>query len=148
MKHCKYCGLDKPYDLTAKVGSKASGFVKGGHCWDCVCARSWAFNKAKWATPEGKVKTQASSAAWRKSHPSKACELSRNRDARKLQRVPAWADCQKIAEFYREARKLGLVVDHIIPLRGELVSGLHVHTNLQLLTHAENSSKRNKFEVA
>lgn len=59
--------------------------------------------------------------------------------------VPPWADLSAIKEIYKSARKMGLTVDHVIPLRGEFVSGLHVHTNLQLLPASQNLSKGNKF---
>lgn len=71
----------------------------------------------------------------------------------KLQRTPAWADMAAILAVYVEAARLtretGIQhhVDHDIPLQGKLVSGLHVHNNLQILTGSENSKKRNRFEV-
>lgn len=49
-----------------------------------------------------------------------------------------------VREFY-EKRPVGYVVDHIIPLQGKLVSGLHVIWNLQYLTPQENLSKGNKY---
>jgi hypothetical protein len=64
-----------------------------------------------------------------------------------MDRVPPWADIGKIKEVYKLARQLGMTVDHVIPLRGKYVSGLHVHNNLQLLPAAVNFSKGNKFEV-
>lgn len=36
-------------------------------------------------------------------------------------------------------------VDHIIPLQGRTVSGLHVETNMQVITRAENRAKWNHF---
>ena len=65
--------------------------------------------------------------------------------AAKDQRIPPWADHEKIRAMYQEAERTGMTVDHIIPLRGRLVSGLHVENNLQLLPGSVNFSKGNKF---
>lgn len=63
-----------------------------------------------------------------------------------LQRIVPWTDMELISKFYKECPE-GYHVDHIVPLQGALVSGLHVHTNLQYLTAEDNISKHNKFEI-
>lgn len=68
------------------------------------------------------------------------------RRAKKLQRTPKWANLDKIKEIYKKCPE-GYHVDHIIPLQGALVSGLHTEENLQYLTVFENLSKGNTFEV-
>ena len=73
--------------------------------------------------------------------------------ANKISRVAEWADHDKILEFYKEAHKLtqgtGIKhhVDHIVPLKGKYVNGLHVENNLQVITGSDNRSKHNKYEV-
>jgi len=59
--------------------------------------------------------------------------------------MPPWANKEKIKSFYLAAQEQQLTVDHIIPLKGDLVSGLHVETNLQLLPKVENCRKSNSF---
>jgi len=67
-------------------------------------------------------------------------------EALRLQ-TPPWADREKIAAVYRECKRLSRetgithTVDHVLPLRGRTVSGLHVHENLQILTWRENFRK-------
>jgi hypothetical protein len=81
---------------------------------------------------------------WRESH----LPYLRNRSAKdradRLHRTPPWADLEAIKEFYMNCPS-GHHVDHIIPLNGKTVSGLHVLENLQYLPAAENIRKKNKF---
>lgn len=73
--------------------------------------------------------------------------LSRQlRETSLKQRCVSWADTEAIKQIYKQAKVSGLEVDHIIPLQGEKVSGLHVENNLQLLTKTENRRKSNKYE--
>lgn len=82
--------------------------------------------------------------------------LARNalRRASKLYATPPWLseeDKNKIADYYSEAQQktksLNEVfhVDHIVPLQGKNVCGLHVPWNLQIIAAAENLSKGNQW---
>lgn len=60
--------------------------------------------------------------------------------------TPNWVDKQALKQIY-DKRPVGYDVDHIVPLRGKLVSGLHVPWNLQYMLSDENrNTKRNKLE--
>jgi hypothetical protein len=81
---------------------------------------------------------------------------SAKRRSAKIYRTPKWLtkdDLWIIKEAYELAtlrtKLFGFSwhVDHIIPLRGKLVSGLHVPANLQVIPERENHIKTNKFEV-
>ncbi|WP_171124572.1 hypothetical protein [Ruegeria sp. HKCCA4707] len=83
-------------------------------------------------------------------------EKKRRYEAAKLRRTPPWLTDRDIAEMrlaysmasnleYENGKKYE--VDHITPLQGEKVSGLHVPWNLQVIPANENRSKGNKFLV-
>jgi hypothetical protein len=89
---------------------------------------------------------------WRSKNVDKRNELRQRRNAALRNRLPAWANLRKIRAIYKEAARLTKVtgvrhhVDHIVPVQGVLVSGLHVECNLQILTAAENIRKANSFD--
>jgi len=83
---------------------------------------------------------------WAKSNGARRSEITAKRRSARLLRTVAWADHDAIKSIYEKAASLGLHVDHIIPLQGGIVSGLHVEYNLQLLTPQDNKRKQNKFD--
>ena len=61
-----------------------------------------------------------------------------------INRTPEWANLDLI-EFFYECCPKNCHVDHIIPLRGKNISGLHIETNLQWLPINKNIKKSNKW---
>lgn len=82
---------------------------------------------------------------WRKENPGHRNHLKALYNASISERTPQWADRDKLAAFYRACPN-GFHVDHIIPLRGKAVCGLHVQDNLQYLPAQENMRKNNRWE--
>ncbi len=78
-------------------------------------------------------------------HFAKIVQRVRLRELALQKRTPTWANREAIDAIYAEARRMNMTVDHIVPLRGKTVSGLHVENNLQLLTREENARKGNRF---
>lgn len=80
----------------------------------------------------------AYSAKWRK-----CCRIA----------TPAWGDFDAIKAYYVEAARLtaetGIPheVDHIIPVQGKTVCGLHVQTNMRVIPAGDNCRKRNKLDL-
>jgi hypothetical protein len=98
-------------------------------------------------------KERVRKARWIANNPEKTRAMAAARRAAKSFRTPVWADLKAIELVYAEAARLttttGILheVDHVIPLRGAKVSGLHVHGNLQILTESENMAKGNRFYI-
>lgn len=124
---------------------------------DAIAARTGAWSAAN------RQRRCASTAAYRLRHPERVKQLQdrltesgyyaardAKRRAAKLRATPAWADAMAIRAVYASCPDGHDEVDHIVPLQGRTVCGLHVEYNLRVIPAAENRAKRNKLlpEVA
>lgn len=170
MKCCNQCKIEKPLDAFYKKKG-----AKDGLFWWCRdCHKTYV--KAKYhKLAEDEAYRQAERErirAFHKQNPekikgwnarylaankpklnakSKAYVLSRER------RTPDWLtqdDLWMLEEAYELAAKRTIMfgfrwdVDHILPLHGKLVSGLHVPQNVQVIPASVNRSKSNRYAVA
>ena len=110
---------------------------------------------ADWRT-KNKEHQLAYGKAYRESNKTRYNFLCQKRKIDQLKRTPSWLtddDFWVIEQAYELAalrtKMLGVEfhVDHIIPLRGKRVSGLHVPQNLRVVTWLENQRKTNFYEV-
>jgi hypothetical protein len=78
---------------------------------------------------------------------------SRKYKIAKMRNMPVWEDNGEINKIYKQATEISKStgiphhVDHIVPLQGKYVSGLHVAYNLQVIPAKENLSKGNKWQL-
>ena len=90
---------------------------------------------------------------WKRDNMGYVSHINNIRRAAKIHRTVSWGNDDAIKKIYDERAALNYEhgkgthhVDHIIPLQGKYVSGLHVENNLQILTAAENLRKGNRYE--
>ena len=93
---------------------------------------------------EHKEKIKAQHKAYQQENKERRRSWEAKRRSAKLNRTPAFANLDNIKQIYYHCPE-NKVVDHEIPLQGNIVSGLHVETNLQYITPSENSAKSNSF---
>ena len=127
------------------VGHVAPRMVSNSYCCQCQKENLNQRELSKRLTRERKyARSKEPSRCWHRLHPY------RRRIAVQIA-TPTWADQQRIDEIYAERLRLNSAnsqqyeVDHVIPLKGKLVCGLHVHYNLQILTKDKNHEKTNKW---
>lgn len=160
MKKCCICGNTKPLSEFNKHKNR-----KDGRQTACkLCNKQYTINhyyknqkeianQRKEKYPKIREKRLQSGKNYYENNKSQALARYAKRRAAKLQRTPNWLSKQHIQDIkilYERAYKIKIFtgeiwhVDHIIPLQGRDVSGLHVPWNLQLLPAKENLSKSNQ----
>lgn len=127
---------------------------------DSLCIMHHRLTTASWKAKEKRRRESPKRKAKRKEYDQRynsgskrlAC-LARYQHRRYIQEklaTPTWLteDQKWIIDQFYEATQPGFAVDHIIPILGENVCGLHVPWNLQILTEEENSKKGNRLVEA
>jgi hypothetical protein len=101
--------------------------------------------------PEARERFHDYQQAFYRQNKSKFVARLNKRRATILRAMPPWADVRAIAEVYRQADEVTKAtgvphqVDHIVPLQGRTVCGLHIPWNLQVIPAKENQRKFNKL---
>lgn len=158
MRRCCRCGIEKSL---AEFHKKGAGYVS--RCKPCavLTAQEWYFaNKSRRRDYDEKRRVEKrqlyrdAAKRFRQNNPGAKNADTQARRARLRKALPAWANLFFIAEIYdlaaRRTRETGFrwEVDHIIPLKGKTVCGLHVENNLRVIPWIENTKKHNRFDEA
>lgn len=131
--------------------------------WNKANPTRVAANQQAWLAAGGEAVKRALTEAWRARNSTrhkmmyrawcdanlgKIVAYTAKRTAAKLRATPPWLTPEQaddIVRWYLLGAAVGREVDHIVPLQGKIVCGLHVPWNLQLLTPTENRSKGNRL---
>jgi hypothetical protein len=160
MKICTKCLLSKPEQMFGK-DARVKSRLKA-RCKKCANADSEECSKTRYHSDpvyrdvirakklrlrmKDKVRQYKNYRDWQKANPGKCAFLVARRRAIKLRATPEWLSDKhhdEMKRFYENAN--GMHVDHILPLQGKSVCGLHVPWNLQYLPPVENLRKGNKL---
>lgn len=146
-KYCSDC--DQVLETTSFSSNVTNWNKLSSICKSCDNSRGYQYKSTN------KDKVKESYAVWYEDNREIRAAASARRRAARLKATPLWLDASQKAEIldiYKKARQLqdstGIKhhVDHIVPLQGANVCGLHVPWNLQVITASENLHKSNKYK--
>lgn len=160
-KKCTTCGAVKSYEefyaanQHGKPGRKAICIPCdkiAGKIYRAKNREKERSRQAEW-TKNNREKANARVYRYQKRNPQRASDAASRKYYALKAATPRWLTVGNLVEIkwaYELAKERSLstgnphVIDHIIPLQGENICGLHVPWNLQILTRSENSKKGNK----
>lgn len=161
MKICTKCKVEKPLERFSPRKGRKSKYQPS--CKDCMNAATKARRQAfpekvkseqRRFYRDNKEKESARCSKYRSENRDKVANNAAKRRAVKLKATPNWLTKEQeddIKAMYTLAKKFEGVfntkyhVDHIVPLVGKDICGLHVPWNLQLLPASVNLAKSNRY---
>jgi hypothetical protein len=165
-KNCNKCHLFKAE--FHKDSSKKDGYCT--ICADCkrLNAKSWTKENAErnrnssrlWyaankSCPRVRQRMSDASKKWAKDNSDRRTANEAKRRSRKLNATPPWLTGDHFAHIQRTYKLCRVIseetgqkyhVDHIVPLQGKNVCGLHVPWNLRVIPAKLNLEKSNKHD--
>ena len=147
---CRKCGLEKK--LSFFVPNKRCKLGVEHTCRLCKQKVQAEYiqrrfdNTGEYPWKQRLEKHKEACAKWNSKNRGCKNALTAKYRAARLRATPPWADFEAIRLFY-DTCPLGFHVDHIIPLQGKTVSGLHVPNNLQVIPAILNLKKSNKYDA-
>jgi hypothetical protein len=164
VKRCPCCFLEKDVTAFGKNKSKKDGLAT--ECKECKRSmdRNYAARHREEARKKAsdwyyanleraKANRKIISKKWQQENPDKNCAKAAKYRSKKLQATPSWLTPEdykqieveySLAQWASEVMKEEFHVDHIVPLQGKNVCGLHVPWNLQVIPAVANLKKGNK----
>ena len=148
MKTCSRCKTPKSEIEFIKRSASKDGLTAACRCClnkekrlDYIISPEQTIERVK----RNEKRKKAEDPIWRNAW--NACRAAKERN-----RVPPWVNfTNDILPVYRKllsGKQVGIngfVVDHVVPLKGKSVSGLHVPGNLQLLSFSDNCKKGHSY---
>lgn len=150
MKTCFKCKETKSFSSFYKNKTKKDKL--DASCKECSKQRYYLWREQNYQ--KALEYNRKSATDWRNNNPDKNTAKTVRYNTTKIHATPSWLTNEQrlqidsiywLARLQYELTDIKYEVDHIVPLKGKTVCGLHVPWNLQLLTERENRSKSNRI---
>jgi hypothetical protein len=148
LKNCSSCALDLDKSLFTLDNSKVDKL--SAECKRCAKTNRKAYRKENYSA----IRSYEAKSRDKNSTKTRRAILESNRRASKLKATPAWyseldkfvlEEAYSLCKIREQETGLQHHVDHIIPLKGNEVCGLHYYKNWQVIPAKENIAKSNKL---